>query len=84
MWTFSTMKTYPRRQRFHNGSIGKTKEKRLPGTKTYMNVNNILALLHIFALRNEKTENLNPNRLLGFSRYFCFILSVFSSVFLQA
>lgn len=44
MWTFLTMKTYPMRQRFHNGSIGKTKEKRLPGTKTYMNVNNILAL----------------------------------------
>ena len=37
------MKTYPRRQRFHNGSIGKTKEKRLPGTKTYMNVNKIFA-----------------------------------------
>lgn len=43
MWTFLTMKTYPRRQRFHNGSIGKTKEKRLPGTKTYMNVNKIFA-----------------------------------------
>ena len=27
------MKTYPRRQRFHNGSIGKTKEKSLSGTK---------------------------------------------------